>query len=200
MGKSITLAVLVSDSSLEGKTFMKRAIFALVLGFASLANADIVSPLHILWTGVDSWGITLPNGMASSSDGSGGYWALVGTATYPVTGGVLAPDAPDASRILGDSGVLDIGIPYGIYGYFGSTEQTWSATPGVFVDSFNANPWYAELNLYLIDDALTTATFIERPYLTPIMVMAEAGGPYRIGPGETMILDGSASAAYQGGP
>jgi len=168
-----------------------------VLIMASMADAAIVSPIHIIMTDIDSWGLTLPDGMSNTLDGSGGWWALTGTAMNPTTGGSLTPAAPEASVIMGDAG--DTGLfdyDIGVYGYFGGIDQIWHATPGVFVDGFTN-----VVALYLMDDNFTTATFVEHPVLTPKIVDAEAGGPYEIEPGGTVILDGSDSfCGYQNAP
>ncbi|MBW8035690.1 MAG: PEP-CTERM sorting domain-containing protein [Planctomycetes bacterium] len=132
--------------------------------------------------------------MSSGVDGSGGYWAVVGSEGF--TGGSLTPDAPDGSVIYGDSSVLGLGLDNGVYGFFGSSEQSWSATPGLFLDGFSQA---GGLSFYKINDPLTTATYIGTQVLTPITVQADAGGAYQVGPGQTVVLDGSASSADQGG-
>ena len=64
----------------------KLVVLVSILITASMADATIHSPMEILATGFDAanltietWGITFPEGMSSTVDTSGGYWALVGT-------------------------------------------------------------------------------------------------------------------------
>lgn len=148
----------------------------------------------------NSLGITFPNGMSSQVDGEGGYWAVVGA---DLTGAYLTPGAPEASQILGNCADLNLGLSDGIYGYFGGSDESWSATPGLFLGGITGD-YYPEL--YWIEQFklgdhsfLAEADFIHTPVLTPIEVHADAGGPYQIGPGQTIVLDGSDSYGEQAG-
>jgi len=176
---------------------MKRfAILFSIIIFASLTYGSFDSHVQILQTGNGFSGLAFPNGMSSQVDENGVYWAVISDYPQIFSGGYLTPDAPNGSVIYGDSSQLGLGLDNGIYGYFGSSEQSWSATPGLFLDGFSQE---VGLSLYLINDQLTEATYIYSQVLTPIEVQADAGGAYQVGPGQTVLLDGSASYADQYG-
>lgn len=136
----------------------KFAILLSVLMMAQMADATITSPMEILKTGSDTFAINMPSGMSSAADGSGGYWALIGTEACPVSGGVYSPPPPieiPPVGILdaGNTGIWPFGI--GVYGLFWtSVEPPWTAPPGIYAHSFYSNGGTQEnpLKLYSIAD------------------------------------------------
>ena len=170
----------------------KIVVLILILVMASSASSAIVSPIRVSTVPYEEfYGIYLPDGMSSDVDGEGGWWALVGTPDYPVTGGSITDLAPLTSWIqgdAGDTGLFDYGI--GVYGFFGNDiDEMWSSDPGMYADTFALSHWMS-WNLYVISDDLSEATSV-----TPFEIVADADGPYQIGPGTTIVLDGSGSYA-----
>lgn len=143
---------------------MRRFAFLLsVLITAPLSGGIITSPMEIVKTGPDTFAINMPNGMSSAADGSGGYWALIGTEACPVTGGVYSCpppiEIPEPPIILdaGDTGIWPMDI--GVFGLFATTATPpWSAPAGIYAYDFYSIGGTEEnpLNLYVIDD-----TFME---------------------------------------
>ncbi|MHC4654750.1 MAG: PEP-CTERM sorting domain-containing protein [Planctomycetota bacterium] len=148
----------------------KFAILLSVLMMAQMADATITSPMEIVKTGTDTFAINMPSGMSSAADGSGGYWALIGTAACPVSGGVYSPPPPIDIPVFpisdaGNTGILPFGV--GVWGLFStSVEPPWTAPPGIYAHSFYSSGGTQEnpLKLYTIDD------YFNPPYLVDTYV------------------------------
>jgi len=138
----------------------KLLVFVAAIAVASLANAEIFSPMLIVDLG-GTYGIVLPSGMSSASDTSGGYWALIGAA--PTSGVLAVPATLDLSSIGGDAG--DTGLfpaGSGVYGWFVSSRTSaWTTAAGVYANGFTLKTGAWSLRLYRIDDAATVATLVD---------------------------------------
>jgi hypothetical protein len=158
----------------------KLLVLALISGIASLASAEINSPMRLV--GGDFYdgtfhtvSIEFTEGMSSAVDNSGGYWAIIGV--DPTTGSINTdhPDIPeilDLSEIigdLGDTGFFDYG--QGVYGLFAtSSTEPWSSRSGIYANNFTIDPplwlgWF--VNLYKLDDALAEITLVDQIYILP---------------------------------
>lgn len=159
----------------------KMLVLVMVLGLVSFANAAIVSPMSIVDNGNGTYGIALTEGMSSTLDSSGGYWALIGVDN--TTGALSAslPTALDMAAIYGDAGdntgLFASGI--GVVGLFGaSSTSAWTAIAGTYADGFALLSGATEVSLYAIDDAVSTATLVQTVLVPePItMVLLGLGG------------------------
>ncbi|MHC4546953.1 MAG: PEP-CTERM sorting domain-containing protein [Planctomycetota bacterium] len=118
----------------------KLLVLMLVLGMTSVSSATITSLMNIQDDGGGAYSIQIPN-LNNVADGLGGYWALVGDAANPLTGGAIAATIPaifgPTSSIFGDaSGTGYFAAGIGIWGSFGTTTPTYSTAPAVFADNF----------------------------------------------------------------
>jgi hypothetical protein len=129
---------------------MKKLLsVVLVLGFVSLANAVIYSPMQVVSTGGGTVGIELISGMSSAVDNSGGYWALIGV--DPDSGIIAPPSSLDLSGLCGSS--TQIGLDDGVIGGFvSSSMSSWSTPAGVYATGFTVLPGVTHLELWQLDD------------------------------------------------
>ena len=158
---------------------MRKFAFLLsVLITAPLCSGTIISPMEIVKTGTDTFAINMPNGMSSAADGAGGYWALIGTETYPVTGGIYSCpppiEIPDPPIILdaGDTGLWPMDI--GVFGVFVTTAAPpWTAPSGVYAYDFHSIGGTEEnpLNLYAIDDSFVEAYLVDTYVPEPTTIL-----------------------------
>jgi hypothetical protein len=143
----------------------------LVLGFVSLANAVINSPMWIVPFTDGTVGIELLSGMSSAVDNYGGYWALIGV---DPASGIIAPPPPlDMSYLFGSS--TQFGLPEGVIGGFvASSTSSWTAASGIY--AYNFTPIAGSgIYLYRLDDGFGSATLVDvltldrepRPPITP---------------------------------
>lgn len=127
----------------------KLLVLMVVLAFASLASAVIVSPMEIKDNGDGTYGIDLISGMSDTVDYSGGYWALVGV-DY-ATGHLTNPAILDASQLYDSS--TQVGLGEGALGGFVTyTMNAWSSTAGVYADGYTALEGATALYLWQLDD------------------------------------------------
>jgi hypothetical protein len=156
----------------------KLLILVSILGLASLASAEINSPMWIVPFTDNTLGIELLSGMSSAMDGQGGYWVLTGV---NLTSGILNtahPDIPetlDTSHIYhdaGDTGLFPYGI--GVWGEFStSNSSSWTAASGIYAYNFTFLEGAYSQELYKISDDATTITRVDlltldRPQVPPI--------------------------------
>jgi hypothetical protein len=145
----------------------KLLVLLVVLGITSLASAEIMSAMEIVYN-AGAVSINAPNGMSSVVDNSGGYWVLIGV---DATSGALAATLPaslDLSAIGGDAGdtmLFDVGS--GAYGWFvASSTSAWTAASAIYADSFTVQQGVTTLYLYTLDDAAENSTLIDT-YIIP---------------------------------
>lgn len=154
-----------------------KKMLVLVLVLASLASAQIMSPMNIVDLGGGNYGINFSSGMSDTIDGSGGYWALIGVDSASGALSSTIPAALDMSAIYGDasgSGLFAAGS--GVVGEFtASTTSAWTALAGVYADSFTAQLGVNTLYLYSIDDGVSVATLVDTLTIPEPMTMALLG-------------------------
>jgi hypothetical protein len=136
----------------------KLWVLMLVLGMTSMASATITSLMNVQDDGGGMLSIQIPN-LNNVDDGLGGYWALIGNSSYPVTGGAIAATipaifAPPTSSVFGDASGAGFWSPgIGVWGSFGTTTPVYSTSPAVFADSFvwvdSGTYVGGEVNVYL---------------------------------------------------
>jgi len=147
----------------------KLLVFIMFFAVASLASAEIMSPMQI----VDlhgTFGIELPNGCGGTGgrdpqvgDGLGGYWVLIGVSP---TSGAIKDALPkmSLSAVYGDASMSGLFVPgIGVLGEFTIPAVTpWTHTPGLYANGFTVLPgWSLGLYLFKLDDAVTEATLID---------------------------------------
>jgi hypothetical protein len=159
------------------RTMKRMLVLMLILGVASLASAEIFSPMEITNLGLGEFGISCPSGMSDAVDESGGYWVLIGV---DATSGALAATLPaslDLSAMGGDAGdTMLFAAGSGAYGWLiASATGSWTAEPGLYVDSFTVQQGVTTLYLYTLDDAAESSTLVDTYIIPEPVTMALLG-------------------------